>query len=114
MEPFPTTEPPAAKIRRNALLTLILTSVLFGLLIIPGVGVIMISPMVFDAPESQRNPKVLPFVIALVSYPVIAFLSIIGSWILYKLKRYKAAILVSLLPLLPVFIAFIFFLLLEM
>ena len=113
MQPFPVQQPAEAKTKRNARLVLILTSVLFGLLIIPGLGAMTISPMVFDAPDAQQNPKLIAFTVALVSYPILAFLSIIGSWVLYALKHYRIAIMVSLLPLLSIFAAFICFLLLE-
>ena len=69
--------------------------------------------MVFDAPDAQQNPKLVAFTVALVSYPILAFLSIIGSWVLYALKHYRIAIMVSLLPLLSIFAAFTCFLLLE-
>jgi hypothetical protein len=114
MQSFPVQQPADAKTRRSARLTLILTSVLFGLLMIPGVGAMMISPMVFNAPESERNPTLVAFTVALVSYPILAFLSIIGSWVLYALKHYRIAMAVSLLPLLSMFAAFICFLLLEL
>jgi hypothetical protein len=114
MQPFPVQQPADAKTRRNALLTLILTSVLFGLLMVPGLGAVTISPIVFDAPDAQQNPKLVAFTIALVSYPILAFISIAGSWILYALKHYRIAMAISLLPLLSIFAAFICFLLLEL
>lgn len=92
---------------------LLLTSVLFGLLMIPGVGAVMISPMVFESPDANRNPTLVAFTVALVSYPVLALLSIAGSWISFALKRYRAAMAVSLLPMLSILAAFICFLLLE-
>jgi hypothetical protein len=113
MQSFPFQQPVDAKTKRNAQLTLILTSVLFGLLIIPGLSAMTISPMVFEAPNVQQNPKLLAFTITLVSYPILALLSIIASWILYALKYYRIAMAVSLLPLLSIFAAFICFLLLE-
>jgi hypothetical protein len=94
-------------------MVLILTSVLFGLLLIPGIGAVMISPMVFDAPEANRNPKLIAFTVALVSYPILAICSILASWIVYALKKYRAAIWISLLPLLSLFAGLVCFILLE-
>lgn len=113
MQQFPIPQPVEAKARRNALLTLILTSVIFGMLLIPGLGAMRVLPVVFDAPESAKNPRLIAFAIALLSYPVLALVSIIGSWTLYAWKRYGAATGVSLLPLLSILAAFICFLLLE-
>jgi hypothetical protein len=113
MQSFPAQQPVDAKLRRSARLTLLLTSVLFGLLMIPGVGAVMISPMVFESPASNENPTLVAFTVALVSYPVLALLSIPGSWVAYARKHYRAAMLISLLPLLSILAAFICFLLLE-
>jgi hypothetical protein len=113
MEPFPVQQPLDAKLRRNARLTLLLTSILFGLLMIPGVGAVMISPVVFESQASRENPTLVAFTVALVSYPVLALLSILGSWIAYALKRYRTAIAISLLPILPILAALVCFLLLE-
>jgi hypothetical protein len=113
MQPFPVQQPVDAKRRRNARLLLLLTSVLFGLLMIPGVGAVMISPVVFESPASKENPTLVAFTVALVSYPVLALLSILGSWIAYALKHYRTAMVISLLPMLSILAAFICFLLLE-
>ncbi len=113
MQQLPTQQQSDAKVKRKARLLLILTSVIFGLLLVPGFGAMMISPMVLDAPDSEKNPKLIVFTVALVSYPIFAILSIIGSWILYAMKFYKAALPISLLPLLPLLVAFVCFLLLE-
>lgn len=113
MQPFPSQPPVDAKRRRNVRLLLLLTSILFGLLLVPGIGAIMISPMVFASPASQENPLLLAFTIALVSYPVLAVIAIPGSWVAYARRRYSAAMAIGLLPLLPLLAAFICFLLLE-
>jgi hypothetical protein len=113
MEPLPAQQPVDAKLRRNARLTLLVTSVLFGLLMIPGIGAVMISPMVFESAASKEDPVLVAFTVALVSYPVLALLSILGSWIAYALKRYRTAIAISLPPFLPILAALVCFLLLE-
>jgi hypothetical protein len=113
MQPFSAQQPLDAKAKSKARLTLILTSLIFGLLLVPGFGAMMISPMVFDAPDSQKNPRIIAFAVALVSYPILASLSIIGSWVLYALKFYRIAIWISLLPLLSLLAILLCFLLLE-
>src|SRR5437762_2691488 len=113
MQEFHSAKPFDAKAKRNALLVLILTSILFGLLLIPGIGAVMISPVVFEAPDADKNPKLIAFTMALASYPFVATLSILASWIFYALKKYRAAISISLLPLLSLFAGLICFILLE-
>jgi hypothetical protein len=113
MQSFPSPPPVDGRGRRNARLILLLTSVTFGLLLIPGFGVIMISPMVLENPGAEANPTLVAFTYALLSYPALAILSILGSWAAYALKRYPAAIAVSLLPVLPLLAALVCFLLLE-
>jgi hypothetical protein len=113
MQPFSAQQPLDAKVKSKARLTLILTSGIFGLLLVPGFGAMMISPMVFDAADADKNPSLIAFTVALVSYPVLTILAIIGSWILYRMKSYRAAIWISLLPLFPLLVAFLCFLLLE-
>ena len=113
MQPFPIRQRFDAKAKRRARLTLILTSVLFGLLLVPGFGAMRVFPMVFDAPDSHTNPKLIAFAVAVLSFPILATLSIIGSWILYAMKFYRVALWVSLLPLLAILAAFFCFLLLE-
>src|ERR1041384_2119875 len=106
-------DPSDPRRKRNARLALILTSVIFGLLLIPGIGAVMISPMVFDAPDAGKNPRLVAFTASLVAYPFLTAASILASWVLYALKRYRAAVQVSLLPLLALLAALICFILVE-
>jgi hypothetical protein len=113
MEPQEISPPPVPKIKRTALFILILSSTIFGMLLVPGFGAMKISPLVFKAPAAETNPKLVAFVVALVSYPILTILAIPISWILYALKKYMAAIYISLSPLLPMLAALLLFMLLE-
>jgi len=86
---------------KGTLVTLIITTILFLLLITPGVYVAMMSVMLFDAPGSTENPTVVGFFYSIVSFPVMCGLSPV-SWIFYALKLYKTAIIVSLSPVLSI------------
>jgi len=86
---------------KGTLVTLIITTILFLLLITPGVYVAMMSVMLFDAPGSTENPTVVGFFYSIVSFPVMCGLSPI-SWIFYALKLYKTAIIISLSPVLSI------------
>lgn len=93
---------------KGVLITLIISTILSLLLIIPGVYAAMMSVMLFDAPGSTENPSVVLFFYSLVSFPVMCGLSNV-SWIFYTLKLYKTAMVVSLSPLLSILTIMIMF-----
>jgi hypothetical protein len=87
------------KRRGICLATLITTSALFGLSLIPAAAMIVMSPMAFDSGETATIWRA---VLLLWAYPFVVIAAIAGSWILFALRRYKFAIWFSLLPLLDV------------
>jgi hypothetical protein len=93
---------------KGTLVTLIISTILFLLLIIPGIYVAMMSVMLFDAPGSTENPSVVAFFYSIVSFPVMCGLSPI-SWIFYAFKLYKTALFVSLSPILSIIAIIIMF-----
>lgn len=109
--PHPTQ--PAAHLKKRSLIVLLSTTIIFGLLIVPGVGVMIISPEAFHPAESPANPRLIAFVISLISFPVIAVISIIASWVLYFKGRYQTAMWASLLPLLSLAAGLLTFALVE-
>lgn len=91
------------RLRRICLATLITTTALFALSLIPAGAMIVMSPMAFDSGET---PAIWRAVLILWAYPFVVILAIAGSWILFALRRYKLAIWFSLLPLLDI-VAFV-------
>lgn len=92
-------------IKRNvARVWLIVATVFFGIAGLFSLPLVMMSPMMFDAPGSERNPAIVIFFWCLISFPVICGLSIFLSWIWYKRERFQAARLVSLAPLLSLIV----------
>jgi len=87
---------------KGTLILLIVSTIVFALLITPGVWVSMMSVMLFDAPGSENNPYVLAFFYSIVSFPVLCVFSF-SSWVFYAFKLYKTSIVVSLAPLLSIF-----------
>ncbi len=100
-------------LKKRSLMVLLLTTLIFGLLTIPGLGAIMVSPEAFNPSESPANPKLIAFVISLISFPIVAVISIVASWVLYFRKRYRTAIWTSLLPLLSLLSGLLTFMLVE-
>lgn len=113
MPDMPAPTQPDARLKKRSLIVLLITTLVFGLLIIPGIGAILVSPKAFDASESPANPKLIAFTISLVSFPVVALISIIASWILYFKTRYQTAMWASLLPLLSLLSSLLTFALVE-
>jgi hypothetical protein len=95
--------------RRRCLIALIVTTAVFVLSLIPAGLFAMMSPMAFDSGASaQAWMIVLPIWL----YPFAVLVSLAGSWIAFAARRYRFALIWSLLPLLDVaFIAAVFALL---
>ncbi|MBV9148876.1 MAG: hypothetical protein JO024_03355 [Candidatus Eremiobacteraeota bacterium] len=87
----------------------IVATVIWGMLLIPGLLGALLSPMMFDAPGSINNPAAWANMLIIVSFPCLCILSIIGSWIVWQWHKRGATrsssvvqIVAALLPLLPV------------
>jgi cytochrome bd-type quinol oxidase subunit 2 len=102
-----------ARLKKKSFIVLLVTTLIFGVLTLPGIGAVMVSPKAFDTSESPANPKLIALMVSLISFPVVAFISIIASWVLYFKSRYRAAIWMSLLPLLPLIAGLLAFILVE-
>ena len=88
----------------------IVTTVIWGVLLIPGLIGAALSAMFFDAPGSMNNPAAWINALIVVSFPVLCVVSIAGTWIVWAAWRRRAPtrasgaaqIAVACLPLLPV------------
>ncbi|QZY54403.1 hypothetical protein [Crassaminicella profunda] len=76
----------------------IIINVIFCLIFPLSIVALMVSPMVFDAPCSTKDFCTWVFFWAMVSVPIVIFISVRTSLLLFKLKSYKKAFLFSLLP----------------
>jgi hypothetical protein len=113
MSETPPPSEPAARLKKRSLIVLLSTTIIFGLLIVPGVGVMIISPEAFHPADAPANPRLIAFVISLISFPVVAVISIVAAWVLYFKGRYRTAMWASLLPLLSLGAGLITFALVE-
>jgi hypothetical protein len=94
---------------RGMLIALILITTVFLLSLLPAAMFVMMSPMAFDAGASKEAWMI---VIPIWLYPFSVLVSVVGSWIAFAAKRYRFALIWSLLPLLDVaFLAAVFALL---
>ncbi|MBP2834195.1 hypothetical protein J8281_18500 [Aquimarina sp. U1-2] len=84
---------------------LIITTLIFGLLIIPSLLVIMMSVMMFDSSGSQDSLPTLLLFISFLVYPFITGISLIVAWILFVKKRNLGTIVFASLPLLNIMVS---------
>ena len=98
-------QPVPEKRRGTTRVLLIVATVLYGLSLLPAAVMVLMSPMMFDAGESPEAWTMFGFV---VGYPVIVLLTLVVAWVLFAKKKYRAALIVSLLPILEVVAAVIF------
>lgn len=77
--------------------------------IVPGLGVLLMSPMLFDAPGSERNVLVWMLLFTILAHPVAV---INGAMIIFSnkvrnMQRYIVGVGITLAPLAFVFILFL-------
>jgi hypothetical protein len=87
----------------------VVVTIIWGVLIFPGLVGAALSPMFFDAPGSMNNPTAWINASIVVSFPCLCLLSIAGSWIFWRQDRRRpsriwgqAQIAVAAIPLLPI------------
>lgn len=86
--------------RPRPILAIAVTAV-WGVLAVPGFVIAAVgAPMAFDAPGSDANPLVWAIVVAFVAFPVACIVSIVASWITWRMEKVPLAM--ACIPLLPI------------
>ncbi|MBV9334169.1 MAG: hypothetical protein JO146_09185 [Candidatus Eremiobacteraeota bacterium] len=87
----------------------IVTTAVWGVLLIPGLLGAALSVMFFDAPGSMSNPAAWLNALIVVSFPCLCLIAIAGSWVVWAAHRGRprthfpyAAVALALLPALPI------------
>jgi hypothetical protein len=88
----------------GVIISLVLCSIIFGLIGIIGVFLAMMSPMILDSPGSENNKIKITTVISILTFPFACFLSIIISWILFNFGFEYRACLIFIAPLINLLI----------
>jgi hypothetical protein len=83
-------------------LIVLVSTIIFGLLFIPALGLCALAPMLADAPGSEKVPGVLLMIYSLFAFPVVIVVSLVAAWILFALGMEPVAGWVSLVPVLNV------------
>jgi hypothetical protein len=81
---------------------LIVLSVLGVLAIIPASLFAMFSPMAFDAPGSNEDPRVWAIFIGMSSAPFVMLASLAAAWLLYWRRFRRVAVFLAAVPTLVV------------
>ncbi|MFY9720756.1 MAG: hypothetical protein WAK16_14040 [Candidatus Cybelea sp.] len=88
------------KRRPRPILAIAVTAV-WGVLAVPGFLIAAVgAPMAFDAPGSDANPLVWVIVFGFVTFPVACVVSIIASWITWRMTKLPLAM--ACIPLLSI------------
>lgn len=83
---------------------LIVASIIFGVLILPSLPLILMSPMMFDSPGSEDSITTITLVLSIVTYPIVSFIGIAMSWVLYIKHKNVIALICVNLPILNIII----------
>ena len=97
------------------LITLIVSSGFFGIILVPAFWIAMSGVMLFDSPGSTESGFLLALYAVMLSFPFVILISF-TSWIFFYFEKYRWAVIVSLIPLVNVlcasvliFISYVFF-----
>jgi len=88
--------------RRRTKILLIITTSIFGALMLPDLAVALFTPFLFDSPSATEHTEVVLFAAVIISYPIVYLLSMILGWVFYSLQKYRFATILSLLPLINI------------
>ena len=79
---------------------LIASTVVLCLVGLGGLALAVTSLFLFDAPGSEKNPAVILLFVCALTLPVTSLLSILVPWVFFARKRYRAACVLTLVPIL--------------
>ena len=93
--------------------TVIITNIIFLLILIPSLFGAMMSPMMFDAPGSEKSNKTWLLFGCMVALPFLIIIAQIVSWIAFSRQNYGLALKINVLPALDILIIGFMFLIIS-
>ena len=78
--------------------TVIIINIIFLVILIPSVMGAIMSPMMFDAPDSDKSQKTWMLFSCMIALPILIIIAQIISWIAFFNQNYKLAISINSLP----------------
>jgi len=76
----------------------IITNIIFLIILIPSAMSAIMSPMMFDAPGSDKSTKTWILFSCMVILPILIIIAQIISWIAFFKQNYKLAMMINALP----------------
>jgi O-antigen/teichoic acid export membrane protein len=90
--------------------TALTINIIFLVILIPSIFGAIMSPMMFDAPGSEKSKKTWTLVCSLAALPILIIITQIISWIAYSNQNYDLAFKINALPAFDILlIIFLFF-----
>jgi hypothetical protein len=90
--------------------TVLIINIILLIILIPSIFGAIMSPMMFDAPGSEKSQKTWILFSCMVALPVLIIIAQIVSWIAYKNQNFDLAFKINALPAFDiVVIIFMFF-----
>ncbi len=90
--------------------TVLTVNIILLIILIPSILGAVMSPMMFDAPGSEKSKKTWTLVCALAALPLLIIIAQIISWIAFSNQNYDLALKINALPAVDILlIVFMFF-----
>jgi hypothetical protein len=90
--------------------TVLTVNIILLIILIPSTFGAVMSPMMFDAPGSEKSKKTWTLVCCLAALPLLIIIAQIISWIAYSNQNYDLALKINALPAFDILIiVFMFF-----
>ena len=93
--------------------TVIIVNVILLVILIPSIFGAILSPMMFDAPGSEKSKKTWTLVCSLAALPVLIITTQIVSWIAYANHNYNLALKINALPVLDIVVIIFMFIIID-
>ena len=93
--------------------TVLAINVIFLIILIPSILGALMSPMMFDAPGSEKSKKTWTLVCSLASLPLLIIIAQIISWIAYSNQSYDLALKINALPTLDILLIIYMFFIID-
>lgn len=93
--------------------TVITINIIFLIILIPSIFGAMMSPMMFDAPGSEKSRKTWTLFWCMVALPISIIITQIISWIAYSNQNYDLALRINALPAFDILIIIFMFFMID-
>ena len=93
--------------------TALIINIILLFILIPSIFGAIMSPMMFDAPGSEKSKKTWTLFYCMIALPISIIIAQIISWIAYSNQNYDLALKINALPALDVLIIIFMFFIID-